>query len=148
MATWHHLNGQLFMPVTDLRKSVIHDSELTVEDEQRAQRMGNVRDFDTGERRPAEIEDAFWERKGDEADRSGVSRSVRSRGIVHPINLQRLENSRNMVTNGYHRIAMFTESERGRLLPVTFTPTPEADDDLPVHYDRLGETRLYPQDDE
>jgi hypothetical protein len=138
MAAFHHLNDQLFMPKSWLQSLPV-DNELDIADVENAgSRM--VRDPRTGERRWSTREDEFWERKGDEALKSGVYRSVRQHGIVNPVQLG-VSGRTTEIRNGYHRVA---SADDHAFIPITYTSKDEVEG-LPVHYDRVNENPVYPR---
>ena len=135
MATWHHLNGQLFMPVRMLREELEGSNlELTTKD---VTRSGHP------------SEEAFWNRKGDEAQAVGLHKSLRKEGMVNPIRLSRSRGKTTLV-NGAHRIAAAHDIDPSWMVPVTYTEAvndPEAQSDrLPGHVHREDETYLHEQD--
>jgi hypothetical protein len=133
MPAFHHLNDQLFMPVSMLRETT--PTELTHEDVANA--TGHTRDERTGRLRPKTVEDAFWERKGHEAVTSGVYGSIQREGMVNPVELKK-EGREITVRNGYHRIA---SADINAFVPVTYEARPEVEG-LPIHYDRFNENYL------
>ena len=53
-----------------------------------------------------ESDEAFWQRKRDEADMNGLTSSVRQRGVVMPIQVgTELSSGKRMITGGHHRVA-------------------------------------------
>lgn len=138
MAAFHHLNDQLFMPKSWLQSLPV-DNELDIADVENAgSRM--VRDPRTQEWRWSTREDEFWDRKGDEALKSGVYRSVRQHGIVNPVQLG-VSGGTTEIRNGYHRVA---SADDHAFIPITYTSKDEVEG-LPVHYDRVNENPVYPR---
>jgi len=135
MATWHHLNGQLFMPTSMLRDMVDTSWEMTTKD---VTRSGHP------------SEEAFWNRKGDEALAVGLHRSLRKEGMVNPVRLSRHGRGEMSVFNGFHRIAAAHDIDPSWMIPVTYTEDthdPEAQSErLPGHVHREDETYLYELD--
>ena len=128
MATWHHLNGQLFMPASMLKSLEPHAREITIDDED-----SRLRDRWGNKFTP---EQAFWQRKGDEAFDSGIYRSVKQRGVVNPIRLERTRYG-SVITDGYHRVAATHDIDPTKFLPITYSKEhTETDDSLPIHWMR------------
>jgi hypothetical protein len=135
MATWHHLNEQLFMPASMLRTELEgSDLEMTTKD---VTRSGHP------------SEDAFWNRKSDEAYKSGLHTSLRKEGMVNPIRLGRSRGQTSIV-NGAHRIAAAHDIDPSWMVPVTYKEAvndPETQSDrLPGHVHREDETYLHELD--
>jgi hypothetical protein len=139
MVAFHHLNDQLFMPVSTLKEAT--PTEVTHADVENAR--GHVRDDYTGQRRPKTVEDAFWERKAEEAVTSGVFRSIQREGIVNPVEVSK-QGRFITVLNGYHRIA---SADPHAFVPVSYKAYNEVEG-LPVHYNRVDERPLHPRDDD
>lgn len=136
MATWHHLNEQLFMPVNMLRERLEgSDLELTTKD---VTRSGHP------------SEEAFWNRKGDEAYKAGIYHSIKKEGIVNPIRLS-MRGRETTLVNGAHRIAAAHEINPTMFVPITYSETvhdPEAQSDrLPAHTHREDEIYLHENED-
>ena len=137
MATWHHLNGQLFMPVRMIRERLEGSGlELTTKDVTRS---------------GVPSETAFWNRKGDEALAAGITQSIRREGIVNPIRLR--GGSRDLtLINGAHRIAAAHDIDPTMFVPITYTEAvhdPEMRaDSLPAHVHREGDTYLHEDEDD
>lgn len=136
MTTWHHLNGQLFMPVSMLRENLEgSDLEMTTKD---VTRSGHP------------SEDAFWNRKGDEAYNAGIYQSIRKEGIVNPIRLS-MRGRQTTLVNGAHRIAAAHDIDPSMFVPITYSETnhdPEAQSDrLPSHTHREDETYFHELED-
>ncbi len=132
MATWHHLNEQLFMPTSMLRTELEgSDLEMTTKD---VTRSGHP------------SEDAFWNRKGDEAQAIGLHKSLRNEGMVNPIRLSR-SRGQTTIVNGAHRIAAAHDIDPSWMVPVTYKEAvsdPEAQSErLPAHVHREDETYLH-----
>ncbi len=135
MATWHHLNGQLFMPTSMLRDMVDPSWDMTTKD---VTRSGHP------------SEEAFWNRKGDEAQAVGLHKSLRKEGMVNPVRLSRHGRGEMSVFNGFHRIAAAHDIDPSWMIPVTYTEEahdPEAQSErLPAHVHREDETYLHERD--
>lgn len=117
------------------------DNELTHEDVEES--GGLMRDPYTGERRVKEPRDAFWERKDEEAYKSGVWKSIQQHGVVNPVELRKTGRSLEIL-NGYHRVVASPEHS---FVPVTYSSRPQVEG-LPVHYNREGENPMYPRGDD
>lgn len=129
MTTWHHLNGQLFWPVRNLRELSVHPKEYT------------TKDVDT---RGNPDPEKFWQRKDDEAYKSGVYKSIKKEGIVNPVVLTRERDP--YIRNGYHRVAAMYSFDPTSFVPVTYDVLPEAQADrLPGHDDRWDEEPRWSQ---
>lgn len=132
MATWHHLNGQLFWPVKELRELDVHPNEYTTKD---VDRWGNT------------DPEKFWQRKGDEAYKSGIYKSIRSEGVVNPVIITKSRDP--YIMNGYHRVAAAHELEPTSFVPVTYDVKPDAQlDRLPVHESREDEETVWDNSDD
>lgn len=137
MATWHHLNGQLFMPARMLREELEgSDLELTTKD---VTRSGHP------------SEEKFWQRKSDEAYDSKVYSSIKKEGIVNPVRLSRSRGQTTLI-NGAHRIAAANDIDPSMFVPITYkekVADPEAQSDrLPGHVNREDETYLHEDPEE
>jgi hypothetical protein len=135
MATWHHLNGQLFMPAKWLREMDVHPKEITIQDENtRLTRRGNR----------LTPEEALWVRKEDEAISAGITESIEREGIVNPVKVT--GGRYPMIRNGFHRVASVDPLQ---MVPITYDEgAPEAQSErLPAHTAREGELH-HPDSDE
>lgn len=123
MAAFHHINGQLFMPAKWLKDMDLH-GDVTIEDEQIAGRRGWP------------VEKAFWDRKENEAIRSGITRSVQREGIVNPVKVAGGRSPH--IVNGFHRVASVDDLH---MVPITYNrDAPEAQSGrLPEHTSREDE---------
>ena len=135
MATWHHLNEQLFMPASMLREELEgSDLEMTTKDVNRSGYPS---------------EDAFWNRKGDEAHAVGLHKSLRKEGMVNPIRLRRRGGQATLV-KGAQRLAAAHDIDPSMFVPITYKEKvndPEAQSDrLPAHVHREDETYLHELD--
>lgn len=136
MATWHHLNEQLFMPTSMLRENLEgSDLELTTKD---VTRSGHP------------SEELFWNRKSDEAYKAGIHTSLRKEGMVNPIRLS-MRGGQATLVNGAHRIAAAHDIDPSWMVPVTYSEKvndPEAQSKrLPGHVHREDETYLHELED-
>ena len=123
------------MPVRMLREELEgSDLEFTTED---VTRYGHP------------SEEAFWNRKGDEAQAIGLHKSLRKEGMVNPIRLSRSRGESTLV-NGAHRIAAAHDIDPSLMVPITYTEAvhdPEAQSErLPWHSHREDETFLKNRD--
>lgn len=95
-------------------------------------------------------EDAFWNRKGDEALAVGLHKSLRKEGMVNPIRLS-MRGGQTTLVNGAHRIASAHDIDPSWMVPVTYTEAvndPEAQSErLPAHVHREDETYLHELED-
>jgi hypothetical protein len=129
MASWHHLNGQLFMPVKMLRDMPIHPREMTTADAPTQTRAG----------RQVSEDESFWNRKSDEAYDSGIYKSVQREGIVNPIRVG-VEGREIGIRNGYHRVAAAHDIDPTMFVPITYgTPKEAQSERLPAHTHRENE---------
>lgn len=123
------------MPVRMLRENLEgSDLELTTKDVTRAGYPS---------------EDMFWQRKGDEAYKAGIYKSILKEGIVNPIRLS-MRGGETTLVNGAHRIAAAHEIDPLMFVPVTYKEKvndPEAQSErLPGHVHREDETYLHELD--
>ncbi len=132
MASWHHLNGQLFMPVKMLRDMRIHQNEMTTADVPTETRAG----------RQVSEDEAFWNRKSNEAYDSGIYKSIKREGIVNPVLVG--VRSRDMhIRNGYHRVAAAHDIDPTMFVPITYDYNTDAQAErLPAHENREDEEFL------
>ena len=132
MASWHHLNGQLFMPVKMLRDMQISRDEMTTSDISTETRAG----------RQVLADEAFWNRKGEEAYDSGIYKSVKREGIVNPV-LVEVRGRELGIRNGYHRVAAAYSVDPTMFVPITYGYNADAQAErLPAHENREDEEFL------